>query len=236
MSGHPTENLRVLAMTVEPRRVTTQRIQFTTEMVNRIHAERAKRRPTPWARLADLLGVGTGTILRWAYEVGFPTDPRNLAPKVFADPAKSDRLRVLWADPTISQAEVCRRLDASDESVTREALRLELGPRPARVRLPKARTPTPRKQRIDPRAWPQAKLDKLRALVATDMSYTEIGLQLGISKSAAIGMSRRMGLERRPSPIIPGRKRTRVRRKPGDGRVIGPTLAVLPSKRCRPAC
>ncbi len=202
-------------------------IAFTPEMTERVRLERSKAQPTPWAQLAGILGVATGTVLNWAYQNGVETDPRNLPSQASADPAKSEALKVLWSDPTIGKEEIARRLGVGRKSLPREAARLGLEPRAAVRCGPKPKpkpAPKPREPRKD--AWPQTKLDELRELVASGLPYAEIGLRLKISKCAAIGMARRMGLAKRPSPIQP-RQAPKRKRSQGNGVLIGRTLPGL---------
>ena len=76
--------------------------------------------------------------------------------------------------------------------------------------------------------WSETVIAELRGLWSEGLSTAEIGRRLGISKNAVVGKAHRLDLSPRPSPI---------RRQPRDPsappptpRVVGPTLAPLPSR------
>ena len=53
----------------------------------------------------------------------------------------------------------------------------------------------------DARAWPDAEAARLAGLWDEGLSTSDIGLRLGRTKNAIVGMAHRLGLPARPSPI-----------------------------------
>ena len=50
--------------------------------------------------------------------------------------------------------------------------------------------------------WTDERLEELKKLWATGLSISQIGEALGVSRNAIAGKAHRMGLPKRPSPII----------------------------------
>ena len=65
--------------------------------------------------------------------------------------------------------------------------------------------------------WPAPTVERLTKLWADGMSQSEIGVQLGVSKSAIGGKIHRLDLPRRPNPAGTGRSHQK-KRPPGAGR------------------
>ncbi len=87
---------------------------------------------------------------------------------------------------------------------------------------------TPKRDQAD---WP-ALDDALRTLWATELSTAQIGINLGVSKNAAVGRAGRLGLPARPSPIVRNGepkpdKRTRTARTATLSSIINP-VAIVP--------
>ena len=76
--------------------------------------------------------------------------------------------------------------------------------------------------------WTEAAIEKLRGLWDEGLVTTDIGLRMGISKSAVVGKAHRLNLPARPSPIKFGA--TVKERGPAPIR-RGPTLPPLASSR-----
>lgn len=106
------------------------------------------------------------------------------------DYAKRDEnIRALNAEG-IGPTEIGRRLGISYETV-RDRMRA-MGLRTLKRQIVKA-TDTPE--------WPAAKREQFRALWDEGLSASQIGVRLGATKNAVIGIRNRMGLPARPSPI-----------------------------------
>ena len=76
--------------------------------------------------------------------------------------------------------------------------------------------------------WNDTIIAELRALWSAGLSTAEIGRRLGISKNAVVGKAHRLDLSPRPSPIR--RQERDPNAPPPAPRVVGPTLAPLPSR------
>jgi GcrA cell cycle regulator len=76
--------------------------------------------------------------------------------------------------------------------------------------------------------WNETIIAELRGLWSAGLSTAEIGRRLGISKNAVVGKAHRLDLSPRPSPIR--RQERDPNAPPPAPRVVGPTLAPLPSR------
>jgi GcrA cell cycle regulator len=76
--------------------------------------------------------------------------------------------------------------------------------------------------------WNDTVIAELRGLWSDGLSTAEIGRRLGISKNAVVGKAHRLDLSPRPSPIR--RQERDPNAPPPAPRVVGPTLAPLPSR------
>ena len=82
--------------------------------------------------------------------------------------------------------------------------------------------------------WTDEMTRQLKDLWAEGISASAIGREIGVSKNSVIGKSRRLGLEARPSPIVPaGKKNPRTARpKPREKARISDVIQ-LTSQMCR---
>lgn len=80
--------------------------------------------------------------------------------------------------------------------------------------------------------WTDSEIARLKALWAEGHSTAEIGRRMKRSKNAAVGKAKRLGLEGRPSPILPPRPVAPAPRVP-RAQPLAPgarTLPPLPSE------
>jgi GcrA cell cycle regulator len=74
--------------------------------------------------------------------------------------------------------------------------------------------------------WDNKAISRLKELCKTGISFTRIGLKMGISKNAAIGKAARLKLNKSPAPSVPiARKLTVFTPKP-----LPKTRALLPKE------
>jgi GcrA cell cycle regulator len=84
-----------------------------------------------------------------------------------------------------------------------------------------------------PSPWPPARDAELRILWSQDLSATEIGLRLDVSRNAVVGRAHRLDLPRRPSPIIrDDRPRLPASEQPAKRARRAAHAAALSSLRC----
>jgi GcrA cell cycle regulator len=208
MTGAPTENLRVAAMTrVRPPPPVPPTIPLTDERRALILEHRSLPRPTPWREIGPILGVSVTHARRWGQIMGLNTslsrDPVN---PFDAAPEKRDELRRLWPDQTLSIRAIWRALEINRDLIRREAVLLDLGPRPPLCLPPPGPKPKPKalrpsavKQKRDDE-WPDERTALLLKLYPTGLSTKLMAARCDVTKSAVIGKIHRMKLPARAKP------------------------------------
>jgi GcrA cell cycle regulator len=89
--------------------------------------------------------------------------------------------------------------------------------------------------------WTPEKIEELTRLWSEGLSITQIGKQLGLTRNAVVGKAHRLGLSKRPSPIIRSEAKTaqggtRCKWPIGDPRSSEFGFCGKPAVQGRPYC